>query len=92
MNFHASLIDGKKAAVARAKRIQGGQSNDARNRTSRDRQVVILESTAVVSGYTVADRGPAPVTYHIMRAYALVEGKWKLLGNHTMAVQEEEAK
>src|SRR5690606_10271999 len=61
---HASLIDGKAEAVARAKRIQAGQANDTRGRTSRDHQVAILGQAAVVSGITVVDRGPSPVTYH----------------------------
>lgn len=87
---HAGLIDGKEAVIARAKRIQAGQKDDTRNRTSRDQKVVILGATGVVSGYTVVDRGPSPTTYHFMRTYALVDGKWKLLGNHTMAVPEEE--
>lgn len=87
---HASLIDGKDQAIARAKRIQAGQANDTRNRTSRDQQVVILGETGVVSGFTVVDRGPSPTTYHFMRTYARVAGNWKLLGNHTMAVSEGE--
>lgn len=87
---HASLVDGKEQAIARAKRIQAGQANDTRNRTSRDQQVVILGETGVVSGFTVVDRGPSPTTYHFMRTYALVNGEWKLLGNHTMAIPEEE--
>jgi ketosteroid isomerase-like protein len=87
---HAGLIDGKEAVIARAKRIQACQKDDTRNRTSRDQKVVILGATGVVSGYTVVDRGPSPTTYHFMRTYALVDGKWKLLGNHTMAVPEEE--
>lgn len=86
---HAGLIDGKEAVIARAKRIRGGQADDTRNRTSRDQQVVILGQTGVVSGYTVVDRGPSPVTYHFMRTYARVNGEWKLLGNHTMAIPEE---
>lgn len=87
---HASLVDGKDQAIARAKRIQTGQANDTRNRTSRDQQVVILGDTGVVSGFTVVDRGPSPTTYHFMRTYSRIEGKWKLLGNHTMAIPEEE--
>ncbi|WP_332913009.1 nuclear transport factor 2 family protein [Algoriphagus boritolerans] len=86
---HASLIDGKEQALARANRIKAGQADNTRNRTSKDRQVVILGTTGVVSGYTVVDRGPSPTTYHFMRTYALVDGKWKLLGNHTMAIPEE---
>lgn len=87
---HAGLIDGKEAVVSRAKRIQAGQADDTRNRTSRDQQVVILGETGIVSGYTVVDRGPSPTLYHFMRTYAWIDGKWKLLGNHTMAIPEEE--
>lgn len=86
---HAGQIDGKEAAISRAKRIQAGQKDDTRNRNSRDRQVVILGETGVVSGFTVVDRGPSPVTYHFMRTYAKVDGEWKLLGNHTMAIPDE---
>jgi hypothetical protein len=35
------------------------------------------------------DRGPQPTTYHFMRTYVLVTGKWKLIANHTMAIPEE---
>jgi ketosteroid isomerase-like protein len=87
---HAGQIDGKEAALSRAKRIQNGQKDDTRNRTSRDRKVIILGETGVVSGFTVVDRGPSPVTYHFMRTYALVDGQWKLLANHTMAIPDEE--
>lgn len=87
---HAGQIDGKDQAVTRAKRIKAGQADDTRNRTSRDQQVVILGTTGVVSGYTVVDRGPKPTTYHFMRTYALINGNWKLLANHTMAIPEEE--
>jgi hypothetical protein len=87
---HASLIDGKEEALNRAKKIRAGQQqDDTRNRSPRDHQVVVLEQTAVVSGFTVVDRGPQPTTYHFMRTYALVDGKWKLLANHTMAIPEE---
>ncbi len=87
---HAGQIDGKEQAIARAKRIKAGQKDDTRNRTSRDQQVVILGSTGVVSGFTVVDRGPSPTLYHFMRTYALVDGKFKLIANHTMAIPEEE--
>jgi ketosteroid isomerase-like protein len=89
---HAGQIDGKEEAVSRAKRIQSGQADDTRGRVSRDQQVVILGNTGVVSGYTVVDRGPKPVTYHFMRTYVLVDGKFKLLANHTMAIPDEEVK
>ena len=86
---HASLIDGKAETLSRAKRIRAGQQDDTRNRSPRDQKVVLLGQTAVVSGFTLVDRGPQPTNYHFMRTYALVEGKWKLLGNHTMAIPEE---
>lgn len=87
---HAGLIDGKEAVINKAKLIQAGQTDDTRNRTPKDQQVVILGRTGIVSGYTVVDRGPSPTLYHFMRTYAWVDGKWKLLGNHTMAIPEEE--
>ncbi|MFM7630049.1 MAG: nuclear transport factor 2 family protein [Algoriphagus sp.] len=86
---HASLIDGKPEVLSRAKKIRAGQPNDTRNRSPRDHQVVLLGQTAVVSGFTVVDRGPQPTTYHFMRTYVLVDGSWKLLANHTMAIPEE---
>ena len=86
---HASQIDGKAEALNRAKKIRAGQQDDTRDRSPRDHQVVILEQTAVVTGFTVVDRGPQPTTYHFMRTYALVAGKWKLIANHTMAIPEE---
>lgn len=89
---HAGQIDGKKAAISRANRIQAGEPNDTKGRYSRDQKVVILGNTGVVSGYTVVDRGPSPVTYHFMRTYAIVNEKIKLLANHTMAIPDEEVK
>ena len=89
---HAGLIDGKKAVLSRAKRIQSGQADDTRNRTTKDQQVVILGKTGIVSGFTVVDRGPSPTLYHFMRTYAWTAGKWNLLGNHTMAIPEGEEK
>ena len=86
---HASLIDGKAEALSRAKKIGSGQQDDTRNRSPRDHQVVLLGQTAVVSGFTLVDRGPQPTTYHFMRTYSQVAGRWKLLANHTMAIPEE---
>ncbi|GAB3217600.1 nuclear transport factor 2 family protein [Algoriphagus aestuariicola] len=89
---HASLIDGKPQVLARAKRIQGGQVDNTKGRASRDQKVVFLGETAVVSGFTLVDRPPSPVTYNFMRTYAKINGEYKLLANHTMAVPDEELK
>ena len=89
---HASLVDGKANAVARAKRIQAGQADNTKGRATRNQQVVMLENTGVVSGFTVVDRPPSPVTYHFMRTYVWIDGKFLLLANHTMAIPDEEAK
>jgi len=89
---HASLVDGKTNAVERAKRIQAGQADNTKGRVPRDQQVVILGNTGVVSGFTVVDRPPSPVTYHFMRTYAWIDGRFFLLANHTMAIPDEEVK
>ncbi|WP_373496251.1 nuclear transport factor 2 family protein [Aquiflexum sp.] len=89
---HAGLIDGKASVISRAKRIQDGQTDNTKGRISRDQTVVILGKTGVVSGFTVVDRGPSPVTYHFMRTYSKVKGKYVLLANHTMAIPDEELK
>lgn len=85
---HASLVDGKEEVLNRAKKIRLGQSDDTKNRNSKDQKVILLGQTAVVSGFTIVDRGPQPTTYHFMRTYSLVNNQWKLLANHTMAIPE----
>ncbi|WP_297335404.1 nuclear transport factor 2 family protein [Algoriphagus sp.] len=86
---HASLIDGKKEVVNQAKRIQNGQKQTTRNRLSSDQKVIMLGQTAIVTGFTLVDRGPSPTTYNFMRTYAKIDGKFKLLANHTMAIPKE---
>lgn len=85
---HASLVDGKEEVLNRAKKIRLGHSDDTKNRNSKDQKVILLGQTAVVSGFTIVDRGPQPTTYHFMRTYTLVNKQWKLLANHTMAIPE----
>lgn len=86
---HASLTDGKKEVVNQAKKIQNGQEQTTRNRLSHDQKVVLLGHTAIVTGFTIVDRGPSPTTYNFMRTYAKIDGDFKLLANHTMAIPEE---
>lgn len=87
---HASLIDGKEEVINRAQRIRDGQEDNTKGRVSRGQKVLILGNTGVVSGFTVVDRGPSPVTYHFMRTYVEMDGKYWLLANHTMAIPDEE--
>ncbi|RZS96538.1 nuclear transport factor 2 family protein [Cecembia calidifontis] len=87
---HASLKDGKTEVVSRARRIQQGQTDNTKGRTSKDQKVIVMGKTAVVSGLTVVDRGPSPTTYHFMRTYVQTRKGYKLLANHTMAIPDEE--
>ncbi|GAA0878856.1 hypothetical protein GCM10009119_18240 [Algoriphagus jejuensis] len=89
---HAGTIDNKTAAVNRAKRLRDGQNDTTKSRVSRDHKVIFLGNTAVITGFTVVDRPPSPVNYHFMRTYVKVNGEYKLLANHTMAVPDEEVK
>ncbi|WP_304517456.1 nuclear transport factor 2 family protein [Cecembia rubra] len=87
---HAGLIDGKSAVVSRAKRIQQGQDDNTKGRVSRDQKAIIMGKTAVVSGFTVVERGPSLTTYHFMRTYVKVKKGFKLLANQTMAIPDED--
>lgn len=80
---HAGTVEGKDEIVSRAKKIQAGQVDSILCRTSRDHQVVILGNTGLVSGFTVVERELIPATYHFMRTYVMINGKIKLLVNHT---------
>ncbi len=86
---HAGTIDSKQDAIDRATRNKARNNQNTRSRKQRDVKALILGSTAVVTGYTVVDRGPTPTTYNFMRTYTAVGGKCYLLANHTMAVPEE---
>lgn len=86
---HASLFDTKEAVVNRAIRGKAKGTSNTRSRTSSDVQVIVSNGTAIVSGFTMVDRGPSPVRYHFMRTYVSTKGKCKLLSNHTMAVPQE---
>jgi len=85
---HASLVDDKAAVLKRTAQ----PNTNTRSRVSRDVKAIILEKTGIVTGITVVDRGPSPVTYHFMRTYVAVDGKWLLFANHTMAIPDEEVK
>lgn len=87
---HASMIDTKEAVVKRAENQAAKGTSDTRSRTQSDVKVAITGNTAVVTGFTLVDRGPTPTRYHFMRTYVEKDGKCLLVGNHTMAVPEGE--
>ena len=87
---HANTIDDKKAVLERINRYKNNNKRDTKSRISSDVKVIILGTTAIVSGYTVVDRGPVPTTYKFMRTYTEFQGKCYLLANQTMAIPENE--
>lgn len=87
---HASMSDTKATVVKRAEAQKAGTVNNTRSRISKNVEVIINGSTAIVTGFTVVDRGPTPTNYHFMRTYVEIEGKCYLMANHTMAVPDRE--
>lgn len=87
---HAILIDTKATVVDRVKRHLSSNNQNTKSRISKDVKVIISGTTAIVSGFTIVDRGPTPTTYHFMRTYVETNGKYYLIANHTMAIPEKE--
>lgn len=87
---HGSMVDTKDAVVKRAKAQKENGNSNTRSRKQSDVKVAISGNVAVVTGITVVDRGPSPTTYHFMRTYVNLDGKCVLVGNHTMAIPDEE--
>ena len=87
---HASMSDNKAAVVKRAEAQKAAAGNNTRSRISKDVEVFVNGSTAIVTGFTVVDRDARPTNYHFMRTYVEIEGKCFLMANHTMAVPEKE--
>lgn len=87
---HAKTIDDKAAVLERINRYKNSHNQITKSRTSKDVKVIISGTTGIVSGYTIIDRGPSPITYHFMRTYVEKNGKCYLIANHTMAVPDEE--
>lgn len=87
---HANTIDNKTAVLKRVKRYKSTNNKETKSRTSKDVKVIISGTTGIVSGYTIIDRGPSPITYHFMRTYVENNGQCYLIANHTMAIPEKE--
>src|SRR5690606_34896677 len=86
---HASMIDTKEAVVKRAETQSAKNTSDTRSRIQSDVKVAVTGNTAIVTGFTMVDRGPTPTKYHFMRTYVEIDGKCQLIGNHTMAIPED---
>lgn len=87
---HYSSVDSKESAVEKAKRQKANGGNNNTSRVQKDVKVVITGNTAIVTGFTYVDRTENPANYHFMRTYVEIDGKCFLIGNHTMAIPEEE--
>ncbi|WBL44057.1 nuclear transport factor 2 family protein [Algoriphagus halophytocola] len=87
---HASMIDTKEDVIKRTEIQAAKGTTNTRSRTQSEVKVEITGNTAIVTGFTVVDRGPTPTKYHFMRTYVEVDGKCLLIGNHTMAIPEGE--
>ncbi len=87
---HASAVDSKAVLVERASDPAVGTAGSARSRTQSDVEYRILSSTAIVTGFTVVDRGSRSNRYNFMRTYAEVSGRCLLLANHTMDIPVDE--
>lgn len=87
---HANTIDDKAAVLERVERYVRTNNRSTKSRISNDVIVIISGSTAIVSGYTIIDKGSSSTTYHFMRTYVESDGKCYLIANHTMAVPEKE--
>jgi len=83
---HANTIDNKKAVLDRVNSSIKSNNHKTKSRISKDVKVIILGKTAVVTGFTIVDRGPEPTTYKFMRTYVEINDKCYLLANQTMAI------
>jgi len=87
---HASMFDTKDAVVKRAEKQVAEGTHDTRSRIQSEVNVAITGNAAIVTGFTIVDRGPTPTRYHFMRTYVEIDGKCLLTGNHTMAIPKSE--
>ncbi|MEQ9265921.1 MAG: nuclear transport factor 2 family protein [Balneolaceae bacterium] len=85
---HASSIDTKESLIKRSLESSSGATGNPRSRISKDVETIIVGSTGVITGFTIVDRGSAPILYNFMRTYVEIEGKCFLVANHTMDVPE----
>ena len=82
---HATLVDSKGTLLSPT-RIARAESSPTQSRVQSDVEVRVVGSTAIVTGFTVVDRGTGTKRYNFMRTYAVDSGRCFLLGNHTMEI------
>ena len=89
---HASRIDSKESLLASGQKLIEDDTRNSKSRVQKDVQVLISESTAIVTGYTTVERfnGTKPTTYNFMRTYVEIDGECYLIANHTMVIPEKE--
>ncbi len=87
---HYSSVDTKESAIESRKRQKANGGSNIKSRIQSDVKVAITGNTAIVTGFTNVDREVNPAKYHFMRTYVEINGKCFLVGNHTMAIPEEE--
>jgi hypothetical protein len=87
---HVSMIDTKVDVLGRTKTQKANGASDTKSRIQSEVKVAITGKTAIVTGITIVDRAPIPTKYHFMHTYVEVEGKCFLVGNHKVAIPEEE--
>ncbi len=83
---HASQTDSKESLIGDLKSMT---SSGMRSRVSSDVQARVLGQTGVVTGFTVVERTSSVTRYNFMRTYVEVDGRCRLLANHTMAIPKE---
>ena len=82
---HAGLVDSKKTLLTPA-RVARAKASPTRSRVQSEVEARVLGTTAIVTGFTVVDRGTNAKRYNFMRTYTAISGRCLLLGNHTMVV------
>ena len=85
---HAKSYDTKQSLLKRASDPSVGATGNPISRTSEDLKVIILGSTAVVTGYIYVDHGDNISKYNFMRTYVEIDGRCLLLANQTMKISE----
>jgi len=86
---HAGTIDDRAAVLERITRYRKKNNRSTKSRESKDVEVIIYGSTAIVTGLAILVKDTTTYTYHFMRTYAEVDGQCYQVGNHTMEISRK---